>query len=289
MDLWWYLGNDAAIALAEKVGGTVEGFVDLMNKKSENLGLIDTHFVTPHGLDEEEHYTTAFELAKLADYGLKNDIFAKIVKTKNYTININGNLKKLSNTNELLGYIDGVYGIITGFTNGANRCLVSACKRNDLDIITVVLGCDTKKDRGQDSISLINYIFDDFQKVDIREIINNKFIEWNVTHVKNFEINKGINSNVEICLNEDDIPSRKITIRKELLNKIKVSLSFTNSFEAPLVKNTKIGTMDVFLDGEKLFSVDIENKNTIEKKDIVYYIKFFIENYCNYFKINPLE
>lgn len=73
-----------------------------MNKKTEELELSSTHFVTPHGLDEEEHYTTAYELAKIADYALKNEVFAKIVKTSNYTVNINGSSKNLRNTNELL-------------------------------------------------------------------------------------------------------------------------------------------------------------------------------------------
>ena len=93
MDLWWYLGNDAAVALSQKIGGNVENFVNLMNEKASKLGLQNTHFKTPHGLDEEEHYTTAFELAKLANYCLNNDTFLKIVGTKNYNVNINGKIK----------------------------------------------------------------------------------------------------------------------------------------------------------------------------------------------------
>ena len=100
------LGNDAAVALAEYVGGSTESFAKLMNKKAEELDLKDTHFVTPHGLDEEEHYTTAYELAKITDYALNIEEFAKIVKTTNYTVNINGNYKNLTNTNELLGSLN---------------------------------------------------------------------------------------------------------------------------------------------------------------------------------------
>ena len=151
-------GNDAAVALAEHVGGSVEGFADLMNEKARQLNLSNTHFVTPHGLDNEEHYTTAYELAIMADNALKNNTFSSIVGTKNITININGKPRNLSNTNELLGSMAGVYGVKTGFTNGANRCLVTSCKIENLDIITVVLGADTKKFRTQDSIKLIKYI-----------------------------------------------------------------------------------------------------------------------------------
>ena len=140
-------GNDAAVALAEHAGKDIKGFSELMNQKASDLGLTNTHFETPHGLDSDEHYTTAYELAILTNYALQNKIFSQIVGTKNYTVTINGYPKNLSNTNELLGTFDGVYGVKTGFTNGANRCLVTACKRNDMDIICVVLGADTKKFR----------------------------------------------------------------------------------------------------------------------------------------------
>lgn len=132
-------GNDAAVCLAEACSGSVKDFSNLMNSKAYELGLKNSHFETPHGLDSDNHYTTAYELALLANYALENATFKKIVGTKTYTININGYPKNLSNTNELLGILNGVYGVKTGFTNGANRCLVTACKRNDMDIICVVL------------------------------------------------------------------------------------------------------------------------------------------------------
>ncbi len=95
-----------AVALAEHVGGSIAGFADMMNKKAQELGLKNTHFVTPHGLDEQKHYTSAYELAKITDYALNNKKFAKIVNTKETSIHINGNEKQLSNTNELLGYLN---------------------------------------------------------------------------------------------------------------------------------------------------------------------------------------
>ena len=132
-------GNDAAIALAETVAGGIEEFGIMMNNKAKELNLENTHFETPHGLDSDNHYTTAYDLALLTNYALKNKTFLNIVGTKNYTITINGYPKNISNTNELLGNLNGVYGVKTGFTNGANRCLVTACKRENLDIICVVL------------------------------------------------------------------------------------------------------------------------------------------------------
>ena len=139
-----------------------------MNDKAKQLGLTSTHFVTPHGLDNYEHYTTAYELALLTDYALKNKTFSNIVGTKSHTIQINNSYKSLSNTNELLGNFEGVYGVKTGFTNGANRCLVTAVKRNNLDLICRVLGADTKKDRTQDSIKLIEYAYKNFELINIK-------------------------------------------------------------------------------------------------------------------------
>ena len=132
-------GNDAAVALAETAGGDISSFSQMMNSKAKELGFKNTNFESPHGLDSDKHYTTAYELAILSDYALKNKTFSQIVGTKNYTVTINGYPKTLSNTNELLGNLNGVYGIKTGFTNGANRCLVTSCKRNEMDIICVVL------------------------------------------------------------------------------------------------------------------------------------------------------
>ena len=92
-----------------------------MNQKAHELGLENTHFVTPHGLDESTHYTSAYELARITDYALKNKEFIKLVSTKTYQIRINGQSKNLSNTNELLGNLNGVDGVKTGFTNGARK------------------------------------------------------------------------------------------------------------------------------------------------------------------------
>lgn len=125
----------------------MENFANMMNEKAKILGLKHTHFITPHGLDETEHYTTAYELAKITDYALKNKKFAQIVNTKTTTININGVPKEIGNTNELLGNLNGVDGVKTGFTNNAGRCLVTSTSRNGHRIICVVLGADTKKIR----------------------------------------------------------------------------------------------------------------------------------------------
>ena len=259
-------GNDAAVALAEYISGSIDEFANLMNSKAAELNLTNTHFVTPHGLDEEEHYTTAYELAILTNYALENETFAKIVGTKNYTVTINGYSKSLSNTNELLGALDGIYGVKTGFTNGANRCLVTACKRGDLDVICIVLGCDTKKDRTRDSVKLINYVFNNFSMVNIYEFINNEFNTW-VSETKNsFIINKGVSSNLELYLDEKDFPYTKIAINNQYLENLFVEIDFNNYYEAPLYENTLIGTLTFKINEIDYFYIKIKNSNYINKK-----------------------
>lgn len=275
-------GNDAAVALSEFVGGTIEGFANKMNQKAIDLGLTSTHFVTPHGLDQEEHYTTAFELAKIADYALQNETFAKIVNTSHYTVTINGNAKSLHNTNELLGYLDGVYGVKTGFTNGANRCLVTSCKRGNLDIICVVLGCDTKKDRSLDSIELINYTFHNFSMVNIKDLLEKNFSNW-VSEQPHFNINKGVSSNLDLYLNESQIPFDSIAVKKDSIDSIFTPISVSRDFEAPLLKNSVIGKMNLIIHDVNYSSIEILNRNTIMKKNALNYLSIFMENYLSYF------
>lgn len=271
-------GNDAAVALAEHVAGSIENFAILMNQKGLDLNLTLTHFVTPHGLDNDDHYTTAYDLACLTDYALQNEIFSKIVKTKTYTIILNGYPKTISNTNELLGNFAGIYGVKTGFTNGANRCLVTACKRGDLDVICVVLGSDTKKQRTQDSIKLLNYTFNNFTVVNIEDFIDRKFEEWYLLHVNCFTIDKGKSQILNLYLNKDNLPFTHMAIHNSSINNINTSISFTSYYEAPIAENTLIGTLSLKIDEKKYFSIEIMNSNKISKKYIYDYFSFLLKN-----------
>lgn len=275
-------GNDAAVALSEFISGNVESFAELMNLKANELGLKFSHFVSPHGLDSDEHYTTAYDLAILADYALKNPVFAKIVNTSNYSITINNYSKSLHNSNELLGYLDGVYGVKTGFTNGANRCLVTSCKRDNLDIICVVLGCDTKKDRTLDSTTLINYIFNNFSVVNLKNLIEKNFEDWGKNSSTKFKIDKGTSSSLNLKLNFEEIPYENIAINNSNINNISTPIYTDFEFIAPLNENAVIGKMDIYIDNTLFFSVNILNENKVERKDISYYLNNFTKNYFLY-------
>ena len=279
-------GNDAAVALAEYAGGDINGFAELMNAKALELGLTNTHFETPHGLDSNEHYTTAYELAILSNYALNNPTFAKIVGTKNYTITINGSPKDLSNTNELLGNMEGVYGIKTGFTNGANRCLVTACKRNNIDIICVVLGADTKKFRTIDSIKLINYVFNNFVVYDLESFVNKNFEDWKKDNLNTFIINKGLSQ--DVLLNIENLYISKVPIRKDLINSFEMKVECQKYFKAPVKGNSSIGNIVISNSGKEIAKCNISIMNNIDKKNSSYYFIYLLKNISSIIQRNLL-
>ena len=273
-------GNDAAVALAEYVGGDLPGFATLMNSKCNSLNLKSTHFITPHGLDDDNHFTTAYELAIITNYALQNETFRKFVGTKQYTVSINGHYKNLSNTNELLGNLDGVYGVKTGFTNGANRCLVTSVKRDNMDLICIVLGADTKKDRTKDSIQLIEYAFKNFKMVNIREKVVTEFSNWELCNSSSFCVKKGISNNVDIVL--ADLPFDFFPVNSNHINDISIYIYCNTKFDAPLQANTAIGYLTVSIHNTNILSLDIFNSNSIDQKNYTDFWTDMIKNYTSH-------
>ena len=271
-------GNDAAVALAEHVGGSVKGFAELMNEKAIELGLTNTHFVTPHGIDDANHYTTALELAKLTDYAMNNETFAKIVGTKSTTIYINNKSRQINNTNELLGVLNGVVGVKTGFTNNAGRCLATETKRNNMDIITIVLGADTKKDRTKDSVNLIEYTFSKYKMYNLEEQIIEEFNKWKNINEKRILIIKGKTSNPKLALGAIE----KATIPICDNDKIEYSINALTEVEAPVEQWNVMGTLTVKLNGEILENIDIVNVNEVQKRDWKDYFKIVLNTYGNW-------
>lgn len=267
-------GNDAAVALAIHVGGSIEGFADMMNKKAEELGLTNSHFVVPHGLDNEGHYTTAYELAKMADYALNIPKFKEIVSSKSATIYINGYPKAINNTNNLLGSVSGVYGVKTGFTNGAGRCLVSSCKRGELDIITVVIGANTNNQRTADTKELIEYAFNNFSLINIEEIIQDKFEQWKNINEGRIYVNKGIENGIKLYLEK---PKKSVmAVRKDNIDKIDIEVNSLFYMEAPVAKDQVIGNLRVIINGEEIEVLEIRAIREVKKKEIEDYLQEFL-------------
>lgn len=151
-------GNDAAEAVAEHVAGSVPNFVKLMNNKANTIGMANTNFSNPHGLpDPYNHYTTAFDLARITAIGFQNPEFARIVSLREYNVKfLNRPSLKVTNTNKLLKSYPGANGVKTGYTEAAGDCLVAGAKRGDVQLIIVLLNDDS---RWEDATKLLNYGF----------------------------------------------------------------------------------------------------------------------------------
>ena len=260
-------GNDAAVQIAISTAGSVSQFADLMNQKAESLGLTSTHFVTPHGLDRDAHYTTALELAKITDYALKNPKIAQVVSTREYTVTINGNKKIISNTNELLGYLSGVNGVKTGYTSKAGRCLVTSTSRDGFDIITVVLGADTRKIRAQDSIKLIEYTYKNYKLFDLEEAVENEYLSWRKVNLKRIRVRKGVTTRPEVYLDQAKYTKYPLKTNET----ITLETTYTKRFEAPLPANTEVGKITVKLGEEIIDEIPIKTTEQINKKGVVAY------------------
>ena len=180
-------GNDAAVALAIYCGGTVEGFAELMNDKARNLGLKNTHFVNPNGLDAPGHYSTARDLAVLAAYAMENPIFRQTVSTKS----IKTGERYLTNHNKLLWRVEGADGVKTGYTKAAGRILVSSATRQDRRIIAVTI------DDGNDWHDHTVLLNDGFSRYEVKQILSSGDVLGTV------EVLGGENSRVEILAAED--------------------------------------------------------------------------------------
>lgn len=161
--------NDTAVAIAEHIGGSVEGFAELMNEKAQELGAEQTHFVTPNGLDADTHYTTACDLGRIACYAIQNPEFLDIIKMPAYTFTDITGARTVSvvNRDAFLTSYEGAIGIKTGFTGNAGYCFVGAARRGDRTLVSVVLASGWpphKTYKWQDTRALMDYGMEDYQK-----------------------------------------------------------------------------------------------------------------------------
>lgn len=171
-------GNDSAVALACHIGGSVEGFAALMNQTAKDIGVNNSNFVTPHGLDHDKHYTTAYDLAKITSNALNNPIFKEIVSTKNHIVEATNKSDKryMTNKNRLLNSLEGCIGVKTGYTKRAGRCLVSATERGDETYVCVVLNCGPMFEESARLLNDSNTMFENKKIIDKNREIYNEYI-----------------------------------------------------------------------------------------------------------------
>lgn len=246
--------NDAVVALAEKTYGSKEHFIEAMNKKAESLGLKNTHFVNVHGLDEEGHYSSAYDMSVMARELLKHEKILDFTRVyEEYLTKPDGSQIWLVNTNKLVRFYDGVDGLKTGFTQNAGYCLTATGKKNNLRLISVVMGEESIEKRSSDTVKLLNYGFNTF-KVNL--------IKHKSEILGKVNVQKGKKENVDVVLVNDLI---------ELLNasdkpsnyKFKI---LVDKITAPVKKGDVIGKVKVLNDNGVLISqVDITvNENVLK-------------------------
>ena len=259
-------GNDAGIAIAEHIGGSVENFASMMNDKAIEIGAYNTSFTSPHGLDNPEHYSTAYDMAIITRYALKNPMISKIVKTIEYNMQfIDGKSKQLRNTNPLLTAYDGATGVKTGYTGMAGKCLVSSAKRNGMEIISVTLGSQSSQIRIRDSISILNYCFNNYQLMDLRDLYKEK-IEIGLLKGKKDKVNGKYNG-------EFIVP-----IKKSEIKEVKIIKKFADNLFASINENESLGSVEFKMHEEKLGEIEIVSTETIKRLDFKdYYLRIFKE------------
>ena len=179
----------------------------------------------------------------------------------------------------MLGNYDGVYGVKTGFTFNSGRCLVTACKRNDFDVIVVVLGANTKKIRTIDSVKVLNYTYNNYKKIDISNVIYENFYNFEDYFYKNISIQKSLDKPI-IKLN--NIDNTIFPIKNNELNSISSEIYSLNKLKAPISANTKIGEINIKLNNEILLSSNILLENNLNRKTWKIYYNELLQNFFHY-------
>jgi serine-type D-Ala-D-Ala carboxypeptidase (penicillin-binding protein 5/6) len=248
-------GNDAAVAIAEHIGGSVENFAFMMNKKAEVLGALDTNYRSPHGLDLPDQYCTAYDLALITKYALSNKIFSKIVATK--SINIAN--RNLYNTNEMLSIYPGADGVKTGYTGQAGRCLVTSVTKNNWKLISIVLNCPTRNIRAQSSKDILDYAYLNYKPYKITNANDN---------IKKLPVIKGIKKEVQISV-VDEI---ELPLRKEEIQDMQKHIELPESLEAPVYEGVEIGSIKYYVSGKLIAESALKVESNIPRKGFKDYL-----------------
>lgn len=232
-------GNDAAVALAEHTAGSVDSFVLLMNAKAKELGMFNTSFETPNGLDSENHYTTAYDMAVMTRYAMDIPAFREIVGTEKAQIPWIGKEwgRALTNHNKLLGMYDGCTGVKTGYTKKSGRCLVSSAMRDGRELICVTLNAP---DDWNDHTKILDYGFSDFETA----VLTQKDAVWETAVVGGEEIDLVCKSDFVTSLRGTEIGS--VEYRSEI-----------DPIALPIEKGQIMGRIYIFSEGEFLGGVDL--------------------------------
>ncbi|MFR4987177.1 MAG: D-alanyl-D-alanine carboxypeptidase family protein [Lachnospirales bacterium] len=264
--------NDAAVAIAEHISGSVEIFCDNMTKKAKELGAKDTVFRTPNGLDSLDHHSTAYDMAVITRYALNNKQFMDIINTKQVSFKTNMSNYDIINKNRLLSEYEGANGVKTGYTGKAGHCFVGSATQNDMTLISVVLasgwGEKGKKQKWVDTKNILNYGFNNFSYESI--LSQNDCLDT-------ISVIKGEKDNMPLYYEKDII----LPLSKDEKEKISIKLDYIKSLQAPVKKDEKVGVANIYINDNLITQTNILTKEDINKKTFSSYINNIFKNWIN--------
>lgn len=242
-------GNDAAVALAEFVAGSHEEFVAKMNARAKELGMADTTFINCNGLDDPNHVTSAHDIALMSCELLKHPKILEYTTVWMDTLR-NGEFG-LVNTNKLIRFYSGANGLKTGSTGAAGFCISASAKRENMQLIAVVMGAPTSKERFADASKLLDYGFSNYA------ISNSLVTEEELSDIR---VQKGTQNTLGIGMSQDF----NMLLKKSDINKIEKKITLPDSVRAPIHENDKVGEVEFFIDGESIGKSDIVAKQNVD-------------------------
>ena len=252
--------NDGCVAMAEHLAGSESAFVDMMNEKAKELGMENTHFMNTNGLDEDEHYSSARDVAIMSRELMKHETIFNY--TSIWMDTLRGGKFQLANTNKLIRFYDGANGLKTGSTSKALCCLSAAAKRNDMQLIAVVLGAPTSAERFASAKSLLDYGFANYA-------VNTQITAGD--EVQKIAVEKGVDKEVGVVAGD----SCSTLVKKGQEDNITKEIKIDETITAPIEAGQKIGTMTISRDGEVIADIDLNASSAVEKKGIGLIIKDF--------------
>ncbi len=252
--------NDACVAASEYISGSMEIFVEQMNKKASELGLSDTHFINTNGLPVSDHYTSAYDIAVMSAELIKYEIILPYLTNPGVTMEVGKEGKEktsleMINTNKLLRTYSGAIGIKTGFTQDAGYCLAAAAERDGLTLIAVVLGAESSKIRFNEAAALLDYGFANYESVNIAEAGD---------FVGSVSISKGVAEFTDLCTKEDI----RILVPKGKGSEISWVVKPAQDLTAPIKKGNKAGTLSVKRGEENISDYDLVCSDSVAKAGI---------------------
>lgn len=252
--------NDGCVAMAEHLAGSESAFVDMMNERAKELGMENTHFMNTNGLDEDDHYSSARDVAIMSRELMKHETIFNY--TSIWMDTLRGGKFQLANTNKLIRFYDGANGLKTGSTSKALCCLSAAAKRNDMQLIAVVLGAPTSAERFASAKSLLDYGFANYA-------VNTQITAGD--EVQKIAVEKGVDKEVGVVAGD----SCSTLVKKGQEDNITKEIKIDETITAPIEAGQKIGTMTISRDGEVIADIDLNASSAVEKKGIGLIIKDF--------------